>query len=69
MKEYTSAGISGLHFGLMKACAMNEFTSQFESSLSHLPYLTGYSPNEWNFGVNIMIKKKNVLIWSQNYEL
>jgi hypothetical protein len=58
MKEYTSAGISGLHFGHMKTCAMNEFTSQFESSLSHLPYLTGYSPNEWNFGVNVMIQKK-----------
>jgi hypothetical protein len=59
MKGYTSSGISGLHFGHLKSCAMNDFTANFESSLSHLPYLTGYSPNDWNFGVNVMIQKKD----------
>jgi hypothetical protein len=38
---------------------MREFTAQFESSLLHIPYLTGYSPSDWNFGVNVMIQKKD----------
>jgi hypothetical protein len=58
MKKYTSSGISGIHFGHLKSCAMREFTAQFESSLSHIPYLTGYSPQDWNFRVNVMIQKK-----------
>jgi hypothetical protein len=39
MSEFTSAGISDLYFGHMKACAMNEFLSNFESSLAHIPYI------------------------------
>lgn len=59
MREHTSAGISGLHFGHLKACAMNDFISQFESSLSHLPFHTGYAPIDWQYGVNVMIQKKD----------
>jgi hypothetical protein len=59
MNEYTSAGISGIHFGHMKACALNTFTANFESSLSHIPYNTGYSPTDWEKGVDVMIQKKD----------
>jgi hypothetical protein len=58
MNEYTSAGISGLHFGHMKTCATSEFALQFESSLLHIPYYTGYSLTDWTVGVNVMIQKK-----------
>lgn len=51
MKERTSAGISGLHFGQMKTCALNTFLANFESSLAHIPFNTGYSPRLWRVGV------------------
>jgi hypothetical protein len=60
MNEHTSAGISGLHFGHFKACAMSELASEFESSLFHsIPFHTGYSPNDWKYGANVMIQKKD----------
>jgi hypothetical protein len=62
MKESTSAGISGLHFGHMKACAQDEFLSEFEASLSQVPYVTGQSPSSWQVGVNVMIQKRQGLI-------
>ena len=59
MKETTSAGsITGLHFGHLKACASDQFLSEFESSISHIPYSTGYTPKSWQYGVNVMLKKK-----------
>lgn len=59
MKEQTSSGISGLHFGHLKACAMNSFLANFEASYSNIPYVTGFSPLDWQKGVQIMIQKKN----------
>lgn len=58
MKEKTSAGLSGIHFGHMKACAQNTFLSEFEASLAQVPYITGHSPTSWQVGVNVMIQKK-----------
>jgi hypothetical protein len=58
MKEKTSSGISGLHFGHMKACAHNSFLASFESSLAQIPFITGHSPSSWQYGVNVMIQKK-----------
>ena len=47
MKEPTSAGISGVHFGHMKACAQSSFISDFEATMAHIPYTTGISPDLW----------------------
>jgi hypothetical protein len=58
MKEQTSAGISGIHFGRFKSCALDTFLTEFESSVSHIPFATGYSPTQWQVGVNVMIRKK-----------
>jgi hypothetical protein len=58
MKEKTSAGISGIHFGHMKTCAQDDFLSNFEASLAQVPYVTGQSPSSWQVGVNVMIQKK-----------
>lgn len=58
MKEKTSAGISGIHFGHMKACALDPDLAAFEASLSHLPYASGYSPEEWQTAINHMLEKK-----------
>ena len=58
MREYTSAGKLGLHFGHMKDCSLHTFLSHFESLLSHIPFVLGYSPRVWQVGVMVMIHKK-----------
>ena len=58
MREQTSSGKSGLHFGHMKACTFSPTLSNFEATISHIPYTTGYVPNDWKKGVCCMIKKK-----------
>ena len=58
MKEQTSAGISGITFGHMKACAEDGELSNFEATVSHLPYSTGFVPESWKRGVCCMLPKK-----------
>ena len=59
MKESTSsASKSGLHFGHLKACASNSLLTEFESSISHIPFTTGYVPRQWKESLIVMIKKK-----------
>ena len=59
MNESTSAGISGLHFGHLKTCAEDNLLSHFESSVSNIPYSTGYSPKSWQESIIVMIKKRS----------
>ena len=59
MKETTSAASkSGLHFGHLKACACNPLLTEFESSISHIPFTTVYVPTQWKESLIVMIKKK-----------
>ena len=58
MKERTSAGISGVTFGHMKACAEDLELSNFEATISHIPYATGFVPELWKKGVCCMLPKK-----------
>ena len=57
-KERTSAGISGIHFGHMKACAEDDTLAAFEATMCHIPYTTGYSPSGWKKSVSVMLLKK-----------
>lgn len=57
-KENTSAGKSGWTFSHSKTCALDKRTADFEATMAHIPYVTGYAPTEWKTGVNIMIYKK-----------
>ena len=57
-KERTSAGISGIHFGHMKACAEDTTLAAFEATMCHIPYTTGYSPTGWKQSVSVMLLKK-----------
>ena len=57
MKERTSSGPSGLHFGHIKACMMDIDLADFQSALSNIPYATGYSPQRWQKGTNVFIEK------------
>ena len=58
MKERTSAGLSGITFGHMKACSQDEELANFEATISHIPYSTGFVPDLWKRGVCCMLPKK-----------
>ena len=58
INENISAGLTGIHFGHMKACAMDDLLSDFEATICHIPYNTGYSPEDWKSSLNTMIPKK-----------
>jgi hypothetical protein len=57
-KEFTSAGKSGWTFSHSKTCALERGPADFEATMAHIPYITGYTPKEWQVGVDIMIYKK-----------
>ena len=42
----------------MKACRQDDTLAAFEATMCHIPYATGYSPQEWKTSVNCMIEKK-----------
>ena len=44
-REKTSSGISGMHFGQLKAGSRNPNIAAFEACMSGIPWLTGYSPS------------------------
>ena len=58
IKEKTSAGISGTHFGHLKVCAEDDQLAEMEASFSHIPFMSGFSPELWQYGVIVMIRKK-----------
>ena len=44
--------------GHMKACAQDTFLAEFEATMANLPYTTGFSPEQWQKGITLMIWKK-----------
>ena len=60
-RKTTSASKTGLHFGHLKACAQNSLLTEFESSIAHIPYVSGYTPQQWKEGTIVMIKKREGL--------
>ena len=68
MNETTSAaGLTGLHFGHLKACSTDEFLTNFESSLSQIAYSSGSVPSTWTNSVVCLIKKNHKLSTSVGY--
>ena len=59
MREQTSSGLSGMHFGHHKACSQDVTLSRFEATMSAIPYSSGYSPSRYRNSVNTMLKKKH----------
>ena len=58
MREKTTAGISGVYFGYMKACTQLEYLSDFKATMAHISFATGYTPQDQKIAVNTMIAKK-----------
>ena len=46
MRERTLVGLSGIHFGYMKACTISTPLTDFEAIIRYIPYATGYDPKE-----------------------
>ena len=58
MKERTSGGPSGHHFGMMKAIVQARDLAEVEATLANIPYATGTTLDRWKHGTNVMLEKK-----------
>ena len=58
MKEQISVGLSGIHFGHIKACAQRQSLLDFEATIYYIPYATSYLPTEQQKSINTIITKK-----------
>ena len=56
-KEYTSAGISGIHFGMYKAQAKDPEMAAYDASRRSIAYRCGEFFDRWNKGVDVMLLK------------
>jgi hypothetical protein len=57
-RERTSAGPSGLHFGHFKAMSTSEILAELSAIMAFFPYKTGYSPERWRQGIQVMLMKQ-----------
>ena len=56
-KERT-ASHGPMHFGIFKAGSKNEFIALFDSTMTEIPMITGYSPERWRQVTDAMLVKK-----------
>ena len=58
MKERTSTGISGMHFGHLKVYSLDQNLVEFEALIAYILHTIGYSLLEWKKVINTIIQKK-----------
>ena len=58
MDEFTSSGPSGLHFGHFMANSYDPVLAPVDAAMAHVPALSGYVPERWKKGLNVMLEKK-----------
>jgi hypothetical protein len=58
VKERTTTGSDFLHFGHFKAGVRDPIIAEFEATMAHIPYATGYSPRRWQHVVDFELLKK-----------
>jgi hypothetical protein len=56
-KEYTSSGISGVHFGMFKSQATDPDLASFDAARRSIMYQTGETYPRWHKGVDVMLLK------------
>ena len=56
-KEYTTSGVSGVHFGMFKAQAMDPELAAFDASRRSIVYRTGQVYDRWTVGADAMLLK------------
>ena len=54
-KEKTSAGISGLHFGMFKAQATRKHLSALDALIRSVAYSTRFTYQRWQFGIDSIV--------------
>jgi hypothetical protein len=57
-KEKTSAGLSGLHFGMFKAQARYPVLAALDASMRNVAYVTGYTYERWKTGIDVQLLKR-----------
>ena len=57
-KERTTTGSEFLHFGHFKAGVRDSVIADFEATMAHIPYATGYSPQRWQHVIDFELLKK-----------
>ena len=58
VKERTSSGPCGPHFGHFRAGTTNRLIADFEATMANIPFATGYSPSRWRHGMDVELLKK-----------
>jgi len=56
-RESTSSSLSGIHFGHYMAGMFNPNIVLFNATMANLPLKTGYLPQRWREGLNLMLEK------------
>ena len=56
-KEYTTAGISGVHFGMYKAQIRDPDLALYDAAHRSIPYHNGFYYDRWLRGVDVMLLK------------
>jgi hypothetical protein len=67
-KEKTTSGLPLLHFGHMKAGICDPTIAEFEATMSHIPYATGYSPKHWQHVVDFELLKKEGVFCLETFQ-
>ena len=58
-KESTSSAMkNGTHFGHWKVGYQDDEIAAVHTGLVNIPFMTGYSPKRWQFGVNSLLTKE-----------
>ena len=58
-ERVSSAGKEGTHFGHWKVGYMDDDIADIHTAFANIPYMTGYSPNRWQYGINSIIPKEH----------
>ena len=59
-KERTSSAMKhGTHFGHWKVGYIDDEIAEVHTGLANIPFMTGYSPERWKFGINTLITKEH----------
>jgi len=56
-RESTSLSPSGIHFGHYIAGTFNPDILLLNATMANIPLNTGYSPERWRKGLNVMLEK------------
>lgn len=57
-REYTAAGMSGIHFGMFKAHSTRHHLAEIDASMRSVAYCTGFAYGRWKKGVDVQLLKR-----------